>query len=204
MAGIGTDKNDELGVSYFKRAAEKNYQPANVKLSECYFYGRGVSKNEATALSYAREGLNNADPESLHVLGRVTYLSDAKYSFKLFMDAALSGYPPAMFDVAIGYYMGYGVIKNYEEALKWSYITQANGSMINDIFYKVNRNQIDKLESLLGPVASASIRNNARLTSDAIDSRNKAKASEYSGEKDSPKKIRTGSGVLHYSWARLG
>lgn len=196
IGGVGRDRDDVLGVYFLRQAAEKKWKEASVQLAQCYWIGVGVPKNEETAISYAKEGLDNANPESMYWLGRVTYLSDAKYSFKLFMDAALSGHPPSMHSVALGYYMGCGVIKNYEESLKWSYITQANASKVDKIIAKVNRETIRELESSLGPVTSASIRNNARLTMDAIDNKRETDVNEYSVKKDSSKTFRTGSGVL--------
>ena len=43
--GIGTEKNYELALEWFKKAAEQNYPPAICNLGHCYYTGNGTEKN---------------------------------------------------------------------------------------------------------------------------------------------------------------
>ena len=196
LNGDGRSVNKELGVDLLKKSAEKNYKKAYVRLSKCYMHGDGVIKNLETAKDYAEKGLDHNDVDSLYILAYINQKLDAKYSFKLYMEAATAGHAASMYKVASCYYMGWGVIKNLEEALKWSYITQANESILSEPTKEDNTVTILKLESSLGPEIAAGVRNKARSTMDAIDNKVEAVVAEPSLKKESPKSVRTGSGVF--------
>jgi len=194
--GNGRNKNKELGVDLLKKAIEKNYKKAYVRLAECYMRGEGVIQNLVTAKDLAEKGLDNNDLNSVARLAYLNQDSDTKYSYKLYMKAACAGHAFSMYKIACSYFYGWGVIKNYEEALKWAYITKANESGLSESIKANNSDIISALEASLDSSVSADIRNKARTTMNAIDNKSEPEVEEPSLKQAGSKTLRTGSGVL--------
>src|ERR1700722_18588151 len=56
--GLGTEKNLVLAAEWYKRAADTGFSEAQFALGICYFYGLGVTKDIAKAITLFHQASN--------------------------------------------------------------------------------------------------------------------------------------------------
>lgn len=107
-------------VKWYRKASERKCAKATAQLARCYKYGLGVEKDEKEA-----ERLLQESADQNHVLG-ITGLAiwreengDFKASEALYRRAAEQNDKEAILLLASRHFVGRGVEKNDEEALKW-------------------------------------------------------------------------------------
>ncbi len=114
------DNNYTEAVKWYRKASERKCAKATAQLARCYKYGLGVEKDEKEA-----ERLLQESADQNHVLG-ITGLAiwreengDFKASEALYRRAAEQNDVEAILLLASRHFVGRGVEKNDEEALKW-------------------------------------------------------------------------------------
>lgn len=60
--GVGVEKNLAEAVKWFRKAAEKNYAPAQFSLGLCYYGGKGVPRNYVEAVKWYRKAAEQNYP----------------------------------------------------------------------------------------------------------------------------------------------
>ena len=56
-------------MSWFEKAAEQDFAPAQFFLGICYFYGKGVAENPEEAVKWFTAGAETGNGASLYYLG---------------------------------------------------------------------------------------------------------------------------------------
>lgn len=63
------DKDDELAVKWYEKAAAKDYPPALYKLGLCFYYGYGLPADNKTALEYFRKAAEKEYASAIYMIG---------------------------------------------------------------------------------------------------------------------------------------
>lgn len=74
ITGIGTSRNDQLGVDYFRHSSDLGYGPAQIALGYYYETGGFIAKDEAKALDLYRKAAQTGDPLAAWLAGRLYIL----------------------------------------------------------------------------------------------------------------------------------
>jgi len=113
-----TEKDESKAFEYFEKAAKKNYAQAVYALGECYLDGKGVEKNEGEGMKLIRKAAAAKEVHAMNKLGtRLTRREDPRSlrerkeefqeAFNLFTEAGDLGFPDALGNIAVMYFLGY-------------------------------------------------------------------------------------------------
>ena len=122
--GIGTNKNHEDAVKWYRKAAEQGHATAQCNLEICYATGDGVAENLKEAVKWYSKAAEQGHAAAQNYLG--VCLHEGKGVEKNYEEAVIwyrkaaeQGYATAQNNLGLCYEFGRGVEKNYEEAVKW-------------------------------------------------------------------------------------
>ncbi len=76
ITGIGTSRNDALGVDYFRQSADRGYGPAQIALGYYYETGTFLASDPAQALDLYRKAAQQGDPLAGWLAGRDYFLGN--------------------------------------------------------------------------------------------------------------------------------
>jgi TPR repeat protein len=104
--------------------AQKGDSEAQFEIGLAYYYGKGVSQNQETALGWFRKAAEQGHAAAQYAIGRMYYYGhgvgqDVNESVKWFRNAAENGYADAQFALGVMYQFGKSVEKDFKEAKKW-------------------------------------------------------------------------------------
>ena len=74
VTGVGTSRNDALGIDYFRRSAALGYGPAQVALGYYYESGTVLARDPGQALDLYRKAAQQGDPLAGWLAGRIYFL----------------------------------------------------------------------------------------------------------------------------------
>src|ERR1035438_5773684 len=71
ITGVGTSRNDLLGIDYFKRSSDLGYGPAQIALAYYYEMGTVIAGNQGQpSLDLYKKAAQQGDPLAAWLLGR--------------------------------------------------------------------------------------------------------------------------------------
>src|SRR6202453_3981511 len=76
IAGVGSSRNDALGVENFRHAAELGYGPGQIALAYYYETGKFLTSDPAQALDLYRKAAQQGDPLAGWLAGRLYFLGN--------------------------------------------------------------------------------------------------------------------------------
>jgi len=76
ITGIGSARDDQQGIDYFRRSAEVGYGPARIALGYYYETGAVLPKDEVQALDLYRKAAQTGDPLAAWLVGRLYFLGN--------------------------------------------------------------------------------------------------------------------------------
>lgn len=117
--GARSDTADRYLTAAYKGNAEAQY-----KLAECYYNGRGVDIDYASAGTWYRKSAEAGYAPAQYSLGNLLYIGlgvdeDETEAVKWFQKAAEQGHVEAQSNLGECFYYGRGVTRDYSAALKW-------------------------------------------------------------------------------------
>lgn len=128
---LKTDAQILAEINDLKRKAEDGDADAAYELGLKYKKGKGVLKDETTALKYLQMSAekNNSDAKYLVALAMMneTLPAEPNKVFTYLLDAANAGLPDAQYLVSQCYFVGYGTEKNKEIGMDWCTKSAQNG-----------------------------------------------------------------------------
>jgi TPR repeat protein/S1-C subfamily serine protease len=138
--GDGVQKDLVEAVKWFRKAAERNYAPAQVQLGYCYAQGQGVPKDEVEGVKWTRKAAEQNSPNGQYNLA-VAYREgtgvrkDPAEAVRWFRKAAEQNYASAARELGNCYFNGEGVRADHVEAVKWfrKAAQQNSGDAQNDL-----------------------------------------------------------------------
>ena len=74
ITGVGSSRNDTLGIDYFRRSAQLGYGPAQIALGYYYESGSFIAREPAQALDLYRKAAQQGDPLAGWLAGRLLFL----------------------------------------------------------------------------------------------------------------------------------
>ena len=116
--------HDAEAVTWYRKAAEKDYAPAQSNLGYMYAYGFGVERDERQAVKLYTKAAQRGFAPAIDNLGEM-YLhgngiaQDVSEAIRLFEKAAAKGSAGAANNLGWCYEHGTGVAQNPAEAAKW-------------------------------------------------------------------------------------
>lgn len=143
LRGDGIEKNCADAVEWLGRSASQGNSVSALRLGRMYLTGNGVSKDHAEAARWYRkagsslaEMIEESEKGSLEKKFTLSAVldetaeneDDLAEAFKMCLEAAESGFPPAAAAVGRMYEWGRGTDKEYAEAVKWYTVAAENGS----------------------------------------------------------------------------
>ena len=120
----GISKEPNTAISLYKKAADSDYVPAQIKLADCYFYGINIQQNYNNAVYWYRKAAELGDTIAQTCLGARYELGqgvtqDDTQAVIWYKKAADKGYAQAQTNLGKCYYSGNGVHKDYKECVLW-------------------------------------------------------------------------------------
>lgn len=140
--GQGTKKDLKKAYELYKKAAALNDGVAKYNLAMMYFQGDYVKQNDKKALRYLQEaafaGTSFAQVRlgKFYLKGGKLVNQDYKKALTWFYEAAKQKYPPALHQMGICYFYGYGVRANNKKAAFWFYQAADRGYEYSKKFIK--------------------------------------------------------------------
>ena len=143
LRGDGIEKNCTEAVEWLSRSATQGNSVSALRLGRMYLTGCGVSKDYGEAVKWYRKAgsslaemiveSENGNLEKKFALSAVLDETaendyDLAEAFKICLDAAENGFPPAVTALGRMYEWGRGTDKDYTEAVRWYTIAAENGS----------------------------------------------------------------------------
>ncbi len=124
LQGMGTAKNEEKAVKYFRAAIKANESNGKLDLGYCYEYGLGVKKDPAEAVRWyraaAEEGNYIAQANLAYCYEKgIGTAKDYEESAKWYRRSALQGWPRGQYGLGYCYEFGMGVAYDHQEAIRW-------------------------------------------------------------------------------------
>lgn len=122
--GTGVEKDFAQAVKWLRKAAEKNYAPAQAQLGFCYANGNGVATDEAEAAKWYREAAQQNLAIAQYNLA-ISYRDgagvrkDYAEAVKWFRKAAEQNDPSGQRELGLCYFEGIGLKKDSAQAAKW-------------------------------------------------------------------------------------
>jgi len=123
---LGMKPSQKRAAELFRRAADLGNASAMVKIGGRLWTGEGVRIDRRKARAYLRRAADRGDPRAQHRLADCLEGDDAE-AYRLCGLAAEQGYTEAEHTLAAMYTHGYGVAKNYAEAIRWYKRAMAKG-----------------------------------------------------------------------------
>ena len=123
--GLGVEKDQAKAFKMYRTAAKNGNMNGMFHLAIAYEFGNGTERDLVKAAEWYQKGSDKGDPFATERLAYLTSegygdrVPDAKGAFELFLKAANSGVPGAMFMVGYCYVGGQGTQADIEEAKKW-------------------------------------------------------------------------------------
>lgn len=123
--GLGVEKDPSKAFKMYRTAAKNGNLNGMFHLAIAYEFGNGTGRDLVKAAEWYQKGSDSGDPFATERLAYLTSegygdrVPDAKGAFELFLKAANSGVPGAMFMVGYCYVGGQGTSPDLEEAKKW-------------------------------------------------------------------------------------
>jgi uncharacterized protein len=74
ITGVGSSRNDTLGIDYFRRSADLGYGPAQIALAYYYEAGTVLASNPTQAVDLYRKAAQQGDPLAGWLAGRSYFL----------------------------------------------------------------------------------------------------------------------------------
>ena len=144
LAGVETDEqNLPLKEKHQKNNTQKDcFSPAMKALAQCYFEGKGVSKNNDAGVAWLEAAASadmGQDMDAAHDLalvfeyGRHGVENDIVAAADWFTKAATAGHIEAMAELGLCYELGCGVEQSDTDALDW-YMKAANAGHVTSKF----------------------------------------------------------------------
>ena len=126
------EKNYDEAVKWLQKA-ETQPQAATL-LADCYYYGRGVAKNEAETFRLYTVGAKAGIAAAQYGLGLCYYYGksvtvDLQKAAQLFLQAAEKGNAEAQMMCGVCCYLANGVQKDYQQAHKWFELAAKKGEL---------------------------------------------------------------------------
>lgn len=114
----------ERSLSWYLKAARKNYAPAQVAVARAYLFGKGVGKDPAQALEWCRKAVAQDYSFGQTLMGNmyvhgVGVAKDEAKAAQWYTKAALQGEAAAQGSLASLYYRGAGVPASFEKGEYW-------------------------------------------------------------------------------------
>lgn len=129
LLGInGQSKNSQQAVYWFRKAAERNLDVAQLNLGIQYHLGNGVPKNEQESIKWVHQAASQGLIPAQTRLGAFYGIKkNYQESFKWFNLAAQQKDPIAQFHVGLIYMLGQSVKKNATEGFRWLLLSAQQG-----------------------------------------------------------------------------
>jgi localization factor PodJL len=130
--GRGVTADLKQAASWYQRAADKGYAPAQYRLASMYEKGNGLDRDLAKARQYYELAADQGNASAMHNLA-VLYASgtvgqqDYAKAATWFTKAANLGISDSQFNLAILYARGNGVKQDLQESYKWFAIAAKSG-----------------------------------------------------------------------------
>lgn len=121
---LGVPKDALEAVTWYRKAADQNYAPAQYDLGFCYAYGQGVAKDDAQAARWFRKAADQNHAAAQYRLG-LCYASgqgvpkDVVQAVKWYQKAAAQNEAEAEYRLGLCHLMGEGVPRDEAQAVKW-------------------------------------------------------------------------------------
>lgn len=133
--GEGVETNAVEAVKWYRRAIDlgvvSNGGTAEYQLAFCYFGGEGVPQDDAEGLKWIKKAIENGYKENRELENAVArYASedgDQRTALKYWRKLAAQGDARAAYWVGAVCYIGQGVPRDYQEAVRWLQIGAAKG-----------------------------------------------------------------------------
>lgn len=133
---IGTIKESETKVEYYKKAIEQGYFLSEFNLGECYYNGNGVEQDLTLAAKWYEKAAERGHKSAQNSIGKCYYFGEgveennekAVYWCK---KAAESGIAEACDVLAECYDDGYGVKQDYQKSIEWRQKGAELGSVLS-------------------------------------------------------------------------
>lgn len=114
---LSSPAQNEMAVERLAQAAEQGHPIAAFDLAMCYFSGRGVVRDDSTAVYWLQQAAAAGCPAALRRLAfcyrdAIGVQKDIAHAVQLFAQAAQAGDAEACYNYAWCLYHGYGVCKN--------------------------------------------------------------------------------------------
>jgi TPR repeat protein len=77
VTGVGSSRNDSLGIDYFRRSSDLGYGPAQIALAYYYETGTSLARDPGQALDLYRKAAQQGDPLAAWLIGRRYFLGDS-------------------------------------------------------------------------------------------------------------------------------
>lgn len=126
LEGQGTEKNIETAALWLKRAAERDFAPAQYLIGNMTEKGHGVEKNRQEALKWYETAAEKGHVVAMHNLAVLhatpdgaTGQPDMAQAFKWFSKAADHGVRDSQVNLGIFYTKGVGTEVNLAQAYRW-------------------------------------------------------------------------------------
>src|ERR1017187_9766952 len=74
ITGVGTSRNDTVGIDYFRRSAALGYGPAEIALGYYYESGSFLARDPGEALDLYKKAVQQGDPLAGWLAGRLYFL----------------------------------------------------------------------------------------------------------------------------------
>ena len=111
-------------VTYFMLAADKGSAEAQYELAQCYYWGKGVERDDDKFLNWIRKAAENGHAEAQFILAKccekdIGNGTDGKEVVDWYRKAAENGHAEAQYELALRYYEGRGVEPDGKKAVNW-------------------------------------------------------------------------------------
>jgi TPR repeat protein len=124
VKGIGTKKNEEHGVKWYRKAAELGHLTSQFNLGVMYGKGRGVEQNYAESLKWYKMAAEQGDLKAQATIGTmyakgIGGQKDDKSALHWYQEAAARGDVNAQYNLGNIYAKGIGADLDESEAFRW-------------------------------------------------------------------------------------
>ena len=114
----------KVAFSNYKLAANEGYAEAQYCLGNCFYYGRGVEKNEVEAVKWYKKAAEQGHASAQCNLGYCYdkgrgVIEDKIEAVEWYKKAAEQGNASAQINLGVCYKHGKGIVKDEQEAVKW-------------------------------------------------------------------------------------
>ena len=134
LEGRNLPRDPEQAMSWFRKAAEQNFVPAQYRLGTLYEKGIGASEDQRAAALWYGRAAQGGHVRAMHNLGVLLANGlddkpDYAGAARLFRKAAEHGLRDSQYNLAVLHVRGLGVEANLVEAYKWFTLAGKQGDM---------------------------------------------------------------------------